>query len=184
MKLLDRTLRDWRIARATSQIPPGAEVLDIGCHDGALFRSLGPALRRGVGMDADLVGELEGERYHLYPGHFPDDLPADGGPFDAVTMLAVFEHIPNEAQAAVAAAIWDAVKPGGVVVITVPSPMVDPMLDVMIKLRILDGMETDQHHGFVPADLTPLFTSQGFELTLEERFQLGLNNLFVFTRPR
>jgi SAM-dependent methyltransferase len=184
VKLLDRVLREWRIARATSQIPPGAEVLDVGCHDGQLFRTLGPALRSGVGLDADLVGELEGDRYRLYPGHFPDDLPGDAGPFDAVTMLAVFEHIPTEAQADVVAACWEVLKPGGVVVITVPSPLVDPMLDVMIKFRILDGMEADQHHGFVPSDLEPLFVAQGFVPTLDQTFQLGLNNLVTFTKPR
>lgn len=183
MKLLDRVLRDWRIARAMSQIPPGAEVLDIGCHDGQLFRSIGPALRSGVGMDADLVGELEGDRYRLFPGHFPEDLPADAGPFDVVTMLAVFEHVPTEAQASVVDACWESLKPGGIVVITVPSPLVDPMLDVLIKLRILDGMEADQHHGFVPSDLGPLFHGRGFVTTLDQTFQLGLNNLLVFTRP-
>ncbi len=158
-------------------------MLDIGCHDGHLFRSLGPALRSGVGMDADLVGQLEGERYRLFPGHFPEDLPADVGPFDAVTMLAVFEHIPSDAQVAVVAACWNMLKPGGIVVITVPSPLVDPVLDVMIKLRVIDGMEADQHHGFVPRDLEPIFVSQGFLPTLNQRFQMGLNNLVTFTKP-
>ncbi|UDY35587.1 class I SAM-dependent methyltransferase [Dermatobacter hominis] len=183
MKLLDRVLRDWRIAQATSLIPPGAEVLDIGCHDGALFRAIGPALRSGLGLDGDLLGELEGPAYRLVPGHFPEDLPPGSGPFDVVTMLAVFEHIPTDAQPALVAAIHDALRPGGLVVITVPSPAVDQILDVMIKARVLDGMETEQHYGFVPADLPPLFADQGFELTLERRFQLGLNNLYVFTRP-
>ena len=181
MKLGDRVLRVWRIAQATSLIPPGAEVLDIGCHDGALFRSIGPALRSGLGLDGDLLGELEGPRYRLLPGHFPDDLPPGSGPFDVVTMLAVFEHIPPEAQEALVAAIRDVLRPGGLVVITVPSPAVDQILDVMIKVRVLDGMETEQHYGFVPADLQPLFRAQGFEMTVDRRFQLGLNNLYAFT---
>jgi len=184
LKLLDRALRDWRIARAASQIPPGAEILDIGCHDGQLFRSLGPALRSGIGMDADLVGELEGDRYRLFPGHFPEDLPGDVGPFDAVTMLAVFEHIPTEAQTDVVEACWKVLKPGGVVIITVPATLVDPMPDVMIKFRIIDGMEVDEHHGFVPADLEPLFVAQGFVPMLHQAFQFGLNNLVTFTKPR
>jgi SAM-dependent methyltransferase len=183
MKLLDRVLRDWRIAQATSQIPPGAEVLDVGCHDGALFRAIGPALRRGLGVDGDLLGELEGERYLLRPGHFPEAVGAHEGPFDVVTMLAVFEHIPVEAQASIVRSCWDLLRPGGMVVITVPAPLVDTILDVLMQLRLLDGMETDQHYGFEPSDLVPLFTDGGFETMVERRFQLGLNNLFVFRRP-
>jgi SAM-dependent methyltransferase len=182
VKLLDRVLRDWRIAQATSLIPPGAEVLDVGCHDGALFRAIGPALRSGLGLDGDLLGELEGPAYRLLPGYFPEDLPADAGPFDVVTMLAVFEHIPPDAQPTLVDAIHRVLRPGGLVVITVPSPAVDHILDVMMKARALDGMETEQHYGFVPADLPPLFADHGFEMTLERRFQLGLNNLYAFTR--
>ena len=184
MKLLDRVLRDWRISQATSLIPPGAEVLDIGCHDGALFRAIGPALRSGLGLDGDLLGELEGPSYRLVPGFFPDDLPPGAGPFDVVTMLAVFEHIPPDAQEKLVGAIRDVLRPGGLVVITVPSPAVDHILDVMMKARILDGMETEQHYGFVPADLPPLFEAQGFEKTVDRRFQLGLNNLYAFTLAR
>jgi hypothetical protein len=44
-------------------MPPGAKVLDVGCDDGQLFRSLGPSLRGGLGIDANLVGELTGDRY-------------------------------------------------------------------------------------------------------------------------
>lgn len=182
MKLLDRVLRDWRIAQATSHIAPGAEVLDIGCHDGALFRSIGPALRNGLGLDGDLLGELDGDRYRLVPGYFPDALPDGAGPFDVVTMLAVFEHIPTDQQQGFVEAIHGVLRPGGLAVITVPSPVVDPILDVLMKLRVLDGMETDQHYGFDPSDLTPLFEKAGFVCRETRRFQLGLNNLYVFER--
>lgn len=29
------------------------------------------------------------------------------------------------------------------------------MLDAMVKLRMLDGIEHEQHYGFKPADLPP-----------------------------
>ena len=72
--------------------------------------------------------------------------------------------------------------PGGLVVATVPSPQVDEILRVLMRLRILDGMEkglAEQHHGFDPADTTAAFERAGFTLVRRKRFQFGLNNLFV-----
>jgi SAM-dependent methyltransferase len=102
---------------------------------------------------------------------------------DVVSMLALFEHIPTEEQPAVVEACYELLVPGGRVVITVPSPAVDPMLDAMVKLRVLDGIEHEQHYGFKPADLPPLFEQGGFSLSRSYRFQLGLNNVFVFAKP-
>src|SRR3954469_4874410 len=121
---LDRFIRDRRIVQAARWIRPGSRVLDIGCHDGALFRHLGPALREGVGIDPDLAGPLEGSNYSLRPGVFPVK-PTEGGAFDAVCALAVFEHVPPDQRARFAAGAARAVRPGGEVVLTVPSPRVD-----------------------------------------------------------
>ncbi|HET7719195.1 MAG TPA: methyltransferase domain-containing protein, partial [Acidimicrobiales bacterium] len=180
MNGVDRYLRDRRVEHARRHIPPGARVLDVGCFDGALFQALGAGIGPSIGIDEELVGPVEADRYRLVPGRFPDDLPADAGRFDVVTMLALFEHIPTADQDTVVAACRELLQPGGLVVLTVPSPAVDPMLDVMAKLRIIDGLSHDQHHGFKPADLEPLFARHGFVLERHKRFQLGLNNLFVF----
>lgn len=183
VKYLDRYLRDRRLDQVVRRIPPGARVLDVGCHDGALFRALGHSLREGLGLDPGLVGPLTGERYRLLPGSFPQDVPSGAGGFDAITMAAVFEHIPTDEQSAVAKACWELLVDGGQVVLTVPSPLVDPILDVLAATRIIDGLEHDQHFGFEPADLEPLFVRQGFDLAHRHSFQLGLNNVFVFVKP-
>jgi hypothetical protein len=54
----------------------------------------------------------------------------------------------------------------------------------MIRLRVLDGMEADQHHGFQISEVEPLFVSAGLVLERHETFQAGLNHLFVFRKPR
>ena len=184
MNELDRRIQTWRIRQAIRFLPPDARVLDVGCDDGALFRTMGPALREGVGLDPALEAAVTGERYRLLPGSFPADAPDEPGAFDAVTMLAVMEHVPPDEQPKVAERAFELLRPGGRFVLTVPSPAVDTILDVLIRLHLLHGMEADQHYGFEPDDLAPVATAVGFRLLLRSTFQARLNNLFVFEKPR
>jgi hypothetical protein len=62
--------------------------------------------------------------------------------------------------------------------------MVDRILRVLMRLRILDGMETEQHYGFDPQLTAGIFTTAGLALQTARRFQFGLNNIFVFEARR
>jgi 2-polyprenyl-3-methyl-5-hydroxy-6-metoxy-1,4-benzoquinol methylase len=156
-------------------------VLDIGCADGALFRSLGDRLAGGVGIDMDQV-PASTSKYQYVRGMFPAALPP-GDPYDLVTALAVVEHIPEKEQPAFAAACMRALRAGGQVVITVPSSRVDDLLKVLKAVRVVDGMADHQHYGFNPLHAIAAFEGAGFKLERHSRFQLGLNNLFVFRKP-
>jgi 2-polyprenyl-3-methyl-5-hydroxy-6-metoxy-1,4-benzoquinol methylase len=180
---VDRFIRDRRIAQAARFIRPGSRVLDIGCHDGHLFRMIAPALREGVGMDPDLAGPLCGTNFSLRPGHFPEDAPDEPETFDSVCALAVLEHIDANHRPAFAAAIARMLRAGGEAILTVPAPTVDRILAVMMRLRILDGMEVGQHHGFEIAEVEPLFVQAGLAVERHLTFQFGLNHLFVFRKP-
>ena len=182
MNRVDRFIRDRRIAQATRFIRPGSRVLDIGCHDGQLFRVIGPALREGIGLDPDLAGPLYGSNFSLRCGRFPDDAPDESETFDSVCALAVLEHIGADERPAFAAAVARLLRAGGEAILTVPAPSVDRMLAVMMRLRILDGMEVGQNHGFETAEVEPLFTQAGLVLARHRTFQLGLNHLFVFRK--
>jgi hypothetical protein len=72
---------------------------------------------------------------------------------------------------------------GGYLVATIPSPRVDDLLQIMKAVRVLDGMRDDQHHRFEPQKAIALFEQAGLRLERHSRFQLGLNNLFVFRKP-
>ena len=63
-----------------------------------------------------------------------------------------------------------------------PHPLVDRILDVLMALHLLDGMEAEAHHGFDPGSTVPVFEGAGFRTREARRFQLGLNRLFVFER--
>ena len=177
----DTVLQAWRIRKAAPYIPRGAHVLDIGCSDGALFRALEGRIGSGVGVDTAPVPGDRG-RFRFIQGHAPGALP-DGDRYDAITMLAVLEHIAPDAQHALVASCVALLRPHGRVVCTVPSPKVDALIHLGQWLRILDGTAEHEHYGFEPADTLRLFTDCGFTVRRAQRFQLGLNNLFVFARP-
>ena len=183
MNRVDRLLQQWRIRRVTPWISEGARVLDVGCFDAALFAALGPRIAGGVGLDPLLAEPVVGDRFRLVPGHFPDAL-VEAGRFDVITMLAVLEHVSPGALERWAQACVDLLVPGGLVVATVPAPAVDRILDVLIRLRVLHGMSVEEHHGFEPDLASEAFGRAGFTLAHRGRFQFGLNNLFVFAKPK
>lgn len=180
MKQGDVILQRWRIRMAARHLPKGAHVLDIGCSDGLLFSVLGGRIGSGVGVDTDSVPEDYGS-FRFIRGRAPDDLPS-GETFDAITMLAVLEHIPGDGQRSLADGCWALLKDNGRVICTVPSPRVDSLIHLGQRLRILDGMQEHEHYGFEPSHTERLFTDRGFTLSRAQHFQLGLNNLFVFAK--
>jgi 2-polyprenyl-3-methyl-5-hydroxy-6-metoxy-1,4-benzoquinol methylase len=156
-------------------------VLDIGCFDDSLFRRLGGQLGFGLGLDPLLREPVHEKRFHLLPGTFPEAAPSEG-PFDVITMLAVLEHVRPQELDRWAKTCRDLLAPQGLVIATVPSPSVDSLLDVLMLLRVVDGMSVEEHHGFEPNMAIELFEQTGFQTTHRRRFQLGLNNLLVFRK--
>ena len=165
-----------RVRVALPHIPRGARVLDVGCADGTLLRAAATRMSGGVGIDPDApAGDARLER-----GRFPDDLRA-AGPFDAITMLAVFEHFPESDRARVVEACRRLLRPGGRVILTVPSPAVDRIIDVLGALGLVHGMDIESHHGYDPRE-TPRHFS-GFRVLTHHAFELGLNHLYVLELP-
>ena len=181
LKPLDRLLRRWRFAKARPFVRPGDRVLDIGCADGALFRYLRARASGGVGLDPTLRRPFRRGSYQLLPRAFPDG-PEDLGSFEVISMLATLEHIPEQSWPALRTRCLSLLRPGGRLVITVPSPAVDTILHLLLRLKLIRGMGVHEHHGFDPSDTLRIFSAPGFRLMKRGTFQLGLNNLFVFER--
>jgi 2-polyprenyl-3-methyl-5-hydroxy-6-metoxy-1,4-benzoquinol methylase len=180
MTWLDRYLQKWRIRVARRELPPGARVLDIGTHDGTLF-SLTSA--QGVGIDPELPAVTSIPGVTLVKGSFPQDMPKlPDESFDAVTALAVIEHVPESELLVWAETIARLVVPDGLLIITVPAPAVDTILHVLMRLKLVAGMEAHQHHGFQPSNLDHIFTAPSWQRAKHRAFQLGLNHLYVFER--
>jgi hypothetical protein len=185
MKLLDNILRTWRVRLALRSAPADpVAVFDIGCDDGHLLRQIrgenvrrdgcDPVVRTGPISPGDVV----------LKGFFPDAAPTveqrPPGGYDAIFALAVFEHFTAEDLQRCSPVVADMLAADGRLIVTVPHPFVDKILHVLMFLRLIDGQEAHQHHGFDPRTLA----NELHELRLvrRRRFQLGLNYLFVFAR--
>ena len=165
---------------ALRELPRGSRVLDIGTYDGTLHRLGGLA---GMGIDPELADGEAPPGVTLVKGLFPSDMPPlPEGSFDAATAVAVFEHAPPDELADWADALARLVAPSGLLVITVPAAAVDKILHVLMRLRLVAGMEVHQHHGFEPHDLNTVFSGPAWRRRKHRTFQLGLNHLFVFER--
>lgn len=181
MKRLDSFIQWCRIRAAQPFIAEAAHVLDIGCHQGELFEQI-PTIASGVGLDPLFGGAESSNGFHFAKGIFPNDMPDESERFDAIVALAVFEHVPPTDKAAFAGACVRYLKPGGRIIMTVPSLRVDAILATLRFLRLVDGMSLEEHHGFDPTTTPDFFLDKGVTLEDSSTFELGLNHLFVFQK--
>ena len=167
--------------KAMAFLPGRVRLIDVGAFHGELFEALGSRLVEGFGLEPLLSEARRGRNFTVEPGFFPDRRPAHGD-WDAVTLLAVLEHVPRARQASLAEACHDLLVPGGRVIITVPGRAVDIILAILKLLHLIDGMSLEEHYGFSPGDTADIFCGPRFRLLHHSRFQLGLNHLYVFEK--
>ena len=185
MKLIDRILQRWRIYKVLPSIPKSSYVLDIGCFAGELFQLAGKRIYGGLGIDPLLSASFSKsahEDFTYVKGVFPDDMPVQEKKFDAIVILAVFEHIPENMINDFISACFNILNEYGRVILTIPCPFVDKILIFLRKLRLIDGMSLEEHHEFPVGGIFNLFEKHAFKLLKHSKFQFGLNNLFVFEK--
>ena len=148
-------------------LAPGASCLDAGCGPGETMRAMadrvGPTGRvHGIDADASL-GAIALERLHG-AGHRqctfqPHDLtalaPIPGGPFDVVYARLLLFHLRE--RAAVLERLWDAVAPGGHLIVQ------DYDLHGMCVLPALDSVDE------VMRVFTEAFTAAGCDVRVGTR---------------
>jgi len=179
---LDHFIARQRFRAAYPHIRKGARVCDLGCGlDAAFLDFAAERIAHGVGVD-DQVRDSAGSRWRRARADIRAALPLESGQFDHVVMLAVLEHLAEPEP--VLREAHRILAPGGSLILTSPSAMVDPILKVLHGLRLVsDEMESDEHQKRMPAATLQLMLHRiGFNDFLHYTFELGLNNLMVASR--
>jgi SAM-dependent methyltransferase len=179
---IDRFIARLRFRAAYPHIRAGSRVCDIGCGlEAAFLDYAGDRLSYGVGVDDQVENGLRG-RWQRVHADIREDLPLPYSHFNHVVMLAVLEHL--EKPEPVLREAYRILAPGGSLILTWPSAMVDPILGVLHGLRLVsDEMESDEHQRRIPVEVLRYMLQRiGFREFLHERFEFGLNNLMVASR--
>jgi len=143
----------------------GKRVGDFGCgFDAAFIRSVLPELNHAVLVDVALAPDLMADpRVTGIEGSLPDALHAvPEGSLDVVLCISALEHLPDPLAALVA--FRRVVRPGGVVLVNVPTWWGKRMLELSaFRLHLSPADSVDDHKWyFDPRDLWPLLVQAGF----------------------
>lgn len=169
--LLEPWLAKLRAQRANSLIPPSlreGRLLDIGCGSYPYFLSH-TVFKQKFAVDqlppSEQGQHLNVQWYTLDLNSTPK-LPFEDNFFNAVTLLAVVEHLNPNSMAALFAETYRVLVPGGVVAMTTPAAWSDGLLRLLARFGLVSAEEISEH---VFAYTLPLlgwyFGRAGFEMT-------------------
>ena len=162
-------------------IPENSDILDIGGYDGSFLTHMGDKIKRGVCVDP-FIEEQKDDKIEFVRSRVTDKLPFSDDSFDAVTLMAVYEHL-HGVREQITAEVFRVLRNRGYVLLTVPDAGIDHILKLLLAMRLIDGMSTfEEHEHFNSKATVKIFNECGFRLTRWKKFQLGLNNLFIFQK--
>ena len=137
-------------------IPAGARVLDIGCGTGSVSRLLREhrhATVVGIEPNAERAALCRTRGIEVHTGFLTAELLATLGQFDAVVFADVLEHLAD--PSAMLRLVRPALKPGGVVVASMPN-----IAHWTVRARLLLGRFNYSPSGIMDATHLRWFTFQ------------------------
>jgi SAM-dependent methyltransferase len=172
----------------TSMVEPfiRGDVLEIGCHDAATLERHKTRLGRYVGTDIDDVALARARA--RYPGRefLRNDIDMEplgfSREFDVVLMVALIEHILNQRH--LLQECHSALRPGGVLVLTTPTPFGNDVVHRLGASMGLFARSVANHHVVIynKRRLSAAAAMIGFAIDRHQYFQFWCNQLVVLRK--
>jgi SAM-dependent methyltransferase len=170
--LLEPMLADLRAQRANKLIPfhlRNGRILDIGCGSFPYFLAHTSFQEKfaidQIPLPPRTAFELKIESYTLDLEVKPR-LPFEDNFFEAVTLLAVVEHLDPSLMAILFKEIYRVLKPQGMVILTTPAAWSDGLLKFMARVSLVSAEEIHEHaYAYTLPLLGWYFGQAGFEMT-------------------
>lgn len=157
-------------------------ILDIGCGSVPLFLStLDMAKRYGLDQNIEPPAVEKAKASGIELASFSIEreqrIPFDDDLFDAVTMLAVFEHIEPTELVRVHREIRRILKPGGLFIMTTPAFWTDPLLRFLAAIRLISDVSIKEHKdNYRHSQIRAVLEEAGFD---KGKMQFGYFELFM-----
>jgi len=151
--------RMYHVRQWLDRLDPNARILDAGCGEGVLVEEYATKGRTIEGLDLNYASESVRQGDILC-------MPYEGGRFDVVLLLDVFEHLAYADQPKALQEIRRVLKPGGWLLISVPNMAhLNSRVRLFLKGR-LDRTDIETNHpGERPiGEYIALLRANGFRI--------------------
>ena len=182
---LDEFIANWRLSKVKKYVSQGDRVLDFGCgYQAYLLRNIKNVISEGVGIDTDIEGDKREGNITLLHQNVGSKLPFQDEYFDKIFLLAVYEHIPLDSTIPLLLDFKRILKPGGKIIMTIPTPKGKPILEFMaFKLKVISEVQIEDHvKYYAKEDVAQDADIAGLDLVYHEYFQFGWNSLQVLQK--
>jgi len=146
--LLEPLLARLRANRANRLIPASlrkGRILDIGCGSYPYFLSHTSFQEKFAIDQSSAANRFEGINWYSLDLNATPALPFPDEYFNAITMLAVIEHLDPAKLVLLFSEAYRALQPGGVVILTTPAAWSDRLLHNMARLGLVSPEEIEEH---------------------------------------
>lgn len=162
------------------------DVLDIGCQRGQLYEYASDQISTYTGIDLSESALEKARQAHpdcaFHKINLDDEALDFTSVFDRIVMLAVIEHVFNLKK--LGQSIAQALKPGGSVILTTPTPFGNDIIHAVgARIGLFAASAADDHIAIFNKKRLEIFAGEcGLEMTAYKQFQLGCNQLAVLTK--
>ncbi|MBM3709389.1 MAG: class I SAM-dependent methyltransferase [Actinobacteria bacterium] len=181
--VLDKAAKNLRMRKVKPFIKKTDYVCDIGCGVEADFLvSIKSFIGKGWGIDQKTAINSF-DNIIIKKTRLVTSIPFENNFFDIVTMLAVLEHLDHPEE--ILKEIFRILKPGGIVILTTPTPAAKKILEFLAYKVKLSSMEeiSDHKHYWSRDELLKEMQGSNFDIVAAKYFEFGLNNFIVAKKP-